>query len=94
MARNISEDCQRTADHHRRHDRQAIQAIGQIYCVTGTNDNQAGQQNEGECRERKYQMLEEGHDQFSMRRQAGVLPQVRRHDHRNNGLPQHLGFGR
>jgi hypothetical protein len=40
VAGDVGEDGQRGGDHHRRHDRQAVEAVGQVHRVAGADDDE------------------------------------------------------
>jgi len=48
VTRQVAEDAKRAAHHHRRHDRQAVEAVGQVHRVAGADDNEVGQHHEAD----------------------------------------------
>jgi hypothetical protein len=40
------------ADHHRRHDRQAVEAVGEVDRVAGADDHEVGQHDEADRAQR------------------------------------------
>ena len=43
IAGDVGEDAERRADHHHRHDRQAVEAVGQVDRIARTDDHEIGQ---------------------------------------------------
>jgi hypothetical protein len=70
VAGDVGKDRQRGADHHGRHDRQAVEAVGQVHRVAGADDDEVGQHDEAERAQRIGHRLEERHDQFELGRQV------------------------
>ena len=62
--------------HHHRHNRQPIQPVRQIHRIAAAHDHEIHEQNEAGHAERNDQMFEKRHDEFGMRRQRGVIPQI------------------
>ncbi len=49
VTRQVTEDAQGAADHHRRHDCQAVEAIGKVDCVAGADNDEVGQYDEADA---------------------------------------------
>ncbi|MNG94176.1 hypothetical protein D3C79_531790 [compost metagenome] len=62
VARQVAEDAQGTADHHRRHDRQAVEAVGEVDRVARTDNDEVGQYDEADA-QRNGDILDERQDQ-------------------------------
>ena len=60
-AGHVGEHAERRADHHHRHDRQAVEAVGEVHRVAGADDHEVGQRDEAEHAERIADVLEERH---------------------------------
>ena len=58
------------ADHHRRHDGEAVEAVGEVDRVARADDDEVRQRDEAPDAERIRDRLEERHDQVGLRRQA------------------------
>ena len=71
VARDVGEDAERAADHHRRHDGEPVEAVGQVDRVAGADDHEIGHDDEAERAERIGDLLEERHDELGLRRQVG-----------------------
>jgi hypothetical protein len=72
------------------HDREAVEAIGQIDCVARPDDHAIGHGNEADRTERVSDLFEERHDEFGLCRQVRGIRDVaggRNADHR---LPEKL----
>jgi hypothetical protein len=78
IARNIGEDGQRGGDHDRRHDRQAIEAVGQVDGVARANDDKIAQDDKADDPERIGDGLEEWNDQLELCRPACAQAEVER----------------
>ena len=63
VAHHVRENAERAADHHRRHDREAVEPIGQIDRVAGPDDDEKRQRDESPDAQRIRHRLEEGDDQ-------------------------------
>jgi hypothetical protein len=87
---NVGEDGQRGGDHHRRHDRQAIEAVGQVDGVAGADDDQIAQDDEADDPQRIGDGLEEGNDQLELCRPACAQAEVERHQQADRRLPEVL----
>ena len=88
---DVSEDTECTADHDRRHDRETVEAVGQIHRVAGADDHEVGHDDEAERAERIGDVLEERHDEFGLCRQVGVESDDKRGDDADQRLPRELG---
>jgi hypothetical protein len=71
-AGHVGEHAQRRAHHHHRHDRQAVQAVGEVHRVARADDHQVGEDHEAEHAQRVADLLEEGHQQAGLGRQVDV----------------------
>ena len=94
VARNISKQSERAADHHGRHDREAVQAIGEIHGIARAHDHEIGHRDETKRAQRIANLLEKGHDEHGLRRQVGVQGQVRSRHQPHHRLPEKLGSRR
>jgi len=62
VAGQIAEDTQAAADHHRRHDRQTIQSVGEVDRIARTDDDEIGQHHEADA-QRNLDILQQRQDQ-------------------------------
>ncbi len=70
MPSGVSEYPERTTDHNRRHDGQAVQAVGQVHRIAGADDDEIGQHNK-ENTHRYHHRFKEGHDKLVFGRYFG-----------------------
>ena len=94
VTRHIGKDRERTGNHHRRHDRQTIEAIGQVHRMAGAVDDEIAQGDETDHAQRIAHRLEEGHDQLGLRRGCGGDAEVDRRRQRDQRGPQILPAAR
>jgi hypothetical protein len=78
------------ADHHRRHDGQAVEAVGQVHRVAGADDDEIGEDDEADDAQRIGHRLEEGHDQLGVRRQRRRVAEEDRRRRADQRLPEEL----
>ncbi len=71
-ADHVGEHAERRADHHRGHDRESVEAVGEVHGIARSDDHEVRQQHEAEHAERIGDVLEERHDQVGARRQVDV----------------------
>ena len=90
VAGDVGEDGERTGDHHGRHDRQPVEAVGQVHRVAGADDDEVGEDDETDHAERIGNRLEEGNDQFHLRRHAGRHAEIDGDDEADHRLPEVL----
>src|SRR4030065_45721 len=81
---------QPAAHHHGRQDRQAVEAVGEVDRVAGTDDDEVGERDEGHRRQAQGGVLEEGNDELGVRGQRGGGPQVGRERGAGQPLPEHF----
>ncbi|MNZ28249.1 hypothetical protein D3C78_454750 [compost metagenome] len=62
VTRQVAEDAQGAANHHRRHDRQAVEAVGEVHRVARADDDEVGQDHETDT-QRDGDVFEHWHDQ-------------------------------
>ena len=66
---DVGEDAERRPDHHRRHDRESVEPVGQVHRVARADDHAPAERDEAEHAERIADRLEERHDEVGLRRQ-------------------------
>ena len=91
IAGDISEHRKRAGDHHRRHDGQAVEAVGEINCIAGADNHQIAKDDKADGAERNGNRLEERHNEVRLLWQIGAIGEI---GHRRNGdhrLPEKLG---
>ena len=77
-------------DHHRRHDGQTVEAVGQVDRVAGADDDEIGQRDEADDAQRIGNALEEGHDQLGLRRRSRREGEKERGADADHRLPEIL----
>jgi hypothetical protein len=77
-------------NHHGRHDRQAIEAIGQVDGIAGTHDDQIAEEDEADDAQRIGDGLEKGNDQLQLCRPGSRQPEIDRHQQTDRRLPEIL----
>ena len=68
VTRDVCEHSQGTTYHHCRHDRQAIEPVGQIDSIARSNNDEIGQHDEPEQAEGIRNLFKEWNDEFRLRR--------------------------
>ena len=95
MPGHVGEDAERAPHQHGRHDRQAIEAIGEVHRVGGADDDEVGERDEAERAQRVRHELEEWDDQVVQGRNAlREMSEIRGGRQSNDRLPEKLGLGR
>ncbi len=74
MPGDIGEDAQAAADHHGRHDGQAVEPVGQVDRIRRAHDHAESEDDEPERAQRIGHVLEEGHDQVVQRGHGRCVP--------------------
>ncbi|SST10557.1 Uncharacterised protein [Acinetobacter baumannii] len=70
VARQVAEDAQRAGNHYRRHDRQAVETVGEVHCIARTDDDEVGQDHEEDA-QLDLDALQHRHDQGGLDRGFG-----------------------
>ncbi len=94
MPGQVSEDTKRSGDHHRWHDCQTIQAVGQVDGVAAANDHEIAEQNEQHRAKGEGYLLYKGHIQRRLLGQGGTEEQHYSRRSADNRLPKILPAGR
>ncbi len=80
VADHVREDAERARHHHRRHDREAVESVGQVDRVARADDHEVGKHDEAPRAERIRHRLEERHDEVGApgqsRREPALHPFV------------------
>ena len=82
-----------TADHDGRHDGEAIQAIGEVYGITGSHDDKVGECHKPDQPQGYGDLLEKWHDHGGLRGQLGGQDEVQCSEQGYQRLPEELRPG-
>ena len=91
---DVGEDAERAADHHRGHDGEPVEPVGQVHRVAGADDHEIRHDDETERAERVRHLLEERHDELGLRRQVGIESEEYGRGEADHRLPEKLGLRR
>ncbi|MNP04422.1 hypothetical protein D3C76_963350 [compost metagenome] len=87
VTRQVAENAQATTNHHGRHDRQAVEAVGQVDRVARTDNHEIGQHDEAGA-QRNAVVLEHRQDQRGFHRRGGSHIKEDRRAQTEHRLPE------
>ncbi len=85
----VTEDAQTAADHHGRHDRQAVEAVGEVDRIARTNDDEIGENHETDA-QRDLDVLQQRQDQRRFNRRLRSHIKEDRRTEAEHRLPEIL----
>ena len=88
MAGNVGKKAERAGDHHRGHDREPVEPIGEIHGVARADDHEEGHADEADRSQRIRHLLEERNDELGLRRNMRGERDVARGGETEHRLPE------